>query len=518
MNYLTVNTQAELISLTSLADVRRCEANGKLAPEHKSAQGQFMTSRSVAQFMASLYQVWKFPEIRLLDAGAGVGSLTAAFVEEFLSRKTLIDSLAVTAYEPDSILAEELQQTFMDCWDRCKRVGKMFESELLQKDFIEAGAYQLGASLQIGMWCEPMRRFTHAILNPPYKKIHSASIHRHLLRSIGIETSNLYTGFLAIAIRVLEPGGELVAITPRSFCNGPYFKPFREMLLREMSLVHIHVFESRTHAFKDDEVLQENIIFHAVKGQVQGQVTLSVSKDADFSHVESRIVDYAQVVHPNDPELFIHVVANEDEQRLADQMKALPCSLEDLGVEVSTGPVVDFRLKAYLHPDPQPGTVPLIYPIHCKDHGVTWPVTGSRKPNAITDTEAVRKWLYPNGHYVIIRRFSSKEERRRVMATVHDPNNVPGERIGFENHLNILHRKRHGLTPNLAKGLAVYLNSTFYDVCFRQFNGHTQVNAKDIRNLRYPPIMVLEKLGRRINGSALPTQEKIDSWIEEEVL
>lgn len=510
--------QAELNSLTNLADIRRCNANGRLDPEHKSAQGQFMTQRAVAKFMASLYQTWQADEIRLLDAGAGVGSLTAAFVEEFLDRKPQIKSLAVTAYEPDPILARELQATLQDCRAQYSRTGAAFDAELLQTDFIEAGAYHLGAGLQLAMWGEPARRFTHAILNPPYKKIHSESSHRYLLRAIGIETSNLYTGFLAIAIRVLEPGGELVAITPRSFCNGPYFKPFRELLLQEMALLRIHVFESRTHAFQDDEVLQENIIFHAVKGQAHSRVMLSVSQDADFSQIDSRIVDYAQVIHPNDPDLFIHVVANEDEQQLANQMKLLPCTLAELGVEVSTGPVVDFRLKEYLYSDPQPGAVPLIYPAHCKDHAVTWPISGSRKPNAIADVEEVRKWLYPNGHYVVMRRFSAKEERRRVVAAVHDPGSVPGEWIGFENHLNVLHWKRRGLAPNLVRGLAVYLNSTFYDSCFRHFNGHTQVNAKDIRNLRYPSVTVLEEFGRRINGGVFPTQEEIDTWITEEVL
>jgi adenine-specific DNA-methyltransferase len=338
-----------------------------------------------------------------------------------------------------------------------------------------------------------------------------------LLRSIGIEASNLYTGFLAVAIRLLEPGGELVAITPRSFCNGPYFKPFRDLLLREMAIQHIHIFESRTHAFKDDEVLQENIIFHAVKGQAQQQVPLSISENAEFSSLQRRLVDFAQIVHPNDPEQFIHVIAGEKEQHLTERMKVLPCTLEDLGVEASTGPVVDFRLKEYLRSDPEPNTVPLIYPAHCRNHFVVWPMMGGKKPNALVDAEPVQKWLYPNGQYTIVRRFSAKEERRRIVTTVYDPDDVPGEKVGFENHLNVFHCGRVGLTAEVARGLAVYLNSTFVDVCFRQFNGHTQVNVKDLYNLRYPTLATLETLGKRVIGRIFPTQEEIDTWIQEEV-
>ena len=52
---------------------------------------------------------------------------------------------------------------------------------------------------------------------------------------------------------------------------------------------------------------------------------------------------------------------------------------------------------------------------------------------------------------------------------------------------------------NLAKGLSAFLNSSFVDSYFRQFSGHTQVNATDLRKLNYPPADALERLGGRIN-------------------
>jgi adenine-specific DNA-methyltransferase len=65
-----------------------------------------------------------------------------------------------------------------------------------------------------------LRTFSHAILNPPYKKINSASQHRLVLRRAGIETGNLYSAFVALSLALMQPGGQLVAIIPRSFCNG----------------------------------------------------------------------------------------------------------------------------------------------------------------------------------------------------------------------------------------------------------------------------------------------------------
>jgi adenine-specific DNA-methyltransferase len=118
------------------------------------------------------------------------------------------------------------------------------------------------------------------------------------------------------------------------------------------------------------------------------------------------------------------------------RIKSLPCTLSDLGIDVSTGPVVDFRLKDYLRMEPEEGTLPLIYAAHCEKGFVKWPVHG-RKPNAIAEVEETGKWLFPNGWYTLTRRFSSKEEKRRIVATVHDPGRVNGGRIGFENHFKL---------------------------------------------------------------------------------
>src|SRR5205085_6772368 len=137
--------------------------------------------------------------------------------------------------------------------------------------------------------------FNAAILNPPYRKINSDSHTRRLLREAGIETSNLYTGFLALAAKLLCEGGEMAAICPRSFCNGPYFKPFREQFLDAMSLRQLHVFESRSAAFQHDDVLQENIIVHAAKSPDKPtSVIISASSGERGGRVSERTCPYSE--------------------------------------------------------------------------------------------------------------------------------------------------------------------------------------------------------------------------------
>jgi len=227
-------------------------------------------------------------------------------------------------------------------------------------------------------------------------------------------------------------------------------------------------------------------------------------------------VPYHDVVAPADPEQFIHLVTDAGQARAKDVMSQLSGRLEDLGLSVSTGRVVDFRAEPFLRQHSCRGTVPLIYPCHFEGGFVRWPKDNVRKPNAIVASDETRELLVPSEVYVLVKRFTSKEERRRVVACVYDPRRVSAEAVGFENHLNYFHAKGHGLPMTLAKGLAAFLNSTLVDVYFREFNGHTQVNATDLRSLRYPASDQLERVGRLVDDPAIDQQE-LDRIVEKEL-
>ena len=166
-------------------------------------------------------------------------------------------------------------------------------------------------------------------------------------------------------------------------------------------------------------------------------------------------------------------------------------------MSVSTGPVVDFRVKGHLRRQVEPGTVPLLYPSHCVMNGCVWPKPNGKKPNALSIDEQTRKALFPLGYYCVVKRFSSKEEQRRITASVITPEAFKhADALAFENHLNVFHESRAGIPHALAFGLSVYLNTSFVDNVFRRFNGHTQVNATDLRQLRYPSREVLIRIGK----------------------
>lgn len=465
----------------SASDAIRRIVSGTLEPRRKAALGQFMTPSPIAQFMAGLFDDPVRP-VTLLDAGAGMGSLTMAAVHR------LQTVASVDAWEIDPLMRKHLQDTLSFL-----RVDHTIHPE----DFIQSAVQQIAFAQG--------RRYTHAILNPPYKKLNSDSTHRALLRKVGIETVNLYSAFVALSGLLMAKHGEVVAIIPRSFCNGPYYRPFRELILRAFSLDHIHVFESRNKAFKDDDVLQENVIIKLVRAKQQGNVVVSSSHDQQLTDYNEKSLSFSEIVKPSDPEMFIHAPLGAHEiHQGADLFRH---SLDEIGLEVSTGPVVDFRLKDYWLENPSHHSAPLIYPHHFSGGKLDFP-RKHKKPNALRNSDEVQRWLMPNECYVLVKRFSSKEEKRRVVSYVYNPEEISCDRIGFENHWNVFHKRRHGLDHVLARGLACFLNSTILDKYFRAFSGHTQVNATDLRNMKYPSLTFLEALGRQYASNL--TQAEID--------
>jgi adenine-specific DNA-methyltransferase len=477
--------------------------------------GQFLTPPDVAALLAGMFKSAE-GDVRLLDPGAGVGALTAAFVEEVLRRERRPRSLHLTVWEAEKEFIGRLGQVLERCVEAGRVAGVPTAYVLNHGDMLKEGAVLVDdGDLFLGRRRAPGA--THAIMNPPYRKINTDSEARRVLRRTGLETSNLYTGFLWLAARLVEPDGQMVAITPRSFCNGPYFLPFRQRFFGLMALERLHVFDRRDALFAGDEVLQENMIMYVRRSaKRRTSVVLSSSDGLPAGGARSRTVPYSRVMDPSDSSRVVHLALEVADDEAREAVMAMPASLAGLGIQVSTGRVVDFRARDFLRENPAEQTMPLIHPLHFNGGWVHWPCLGSRKPNALLAVPETEELLVPNGVYVLVKRFTAKEERRRVVAAVFRPEgNLAGfASVGFENHLNYFHGQGRTLDGGLAEGLAIYLNSTLVDSYFRQFSGHTQVNATDLRSLRYPSRVRLCGLAGSIKGGSRD-QAAIDAAVDE---
>ena len=307
-------------------------------------------------------------------------------VAEVIEQRSMAE-IHITAFELDQQITPHLAETLRDCQETARAADVQVDVSLRNEDFIDWASSALAGSFLVDA-----ETFTACVMNPPHLKINTnGSIDWRWSGSVRV--TNLYTAFLTLAAALLDPGGQLSAITPRSFANGPYFKPFRQFFFERMALDRLHVYEKRGLVFADTEVLQENVVLKATRAGPSNTVVLSTSAGLD-DVPSARSVPYASVVHPGDPHQFVHIPVSESDTHVAVQMAELPATLRDLNLQVSTGRVVDFRSREHLRQEPAGDTVPHIHPgLSRCSHRVA---TGrAKKPNALADCRQTTRPLLP---------------------------------------------------------------------------------------------------------------------------
>lgn len=469
---------------------------GCTSASYRKSKGQFFTPGTVCRFMASLFA--SFPkELKVLDPGAGVGSLSAAVCGRVLRGHTP-RRVELHLYENDTRLVPFLKRNMDHCRQLLEQAGHQMVFVIHEQDFILANSHRCGAA-SLFHNTKTDERFDIAILNPPYSKIAGASLYADLLRSIVHGQPNIYVLFMALAGNMLRPGGELVAITPRSFCSGLYFRQFRRWFLERASLRHIHLFDSRRDTFAD--VLQENVITvwrRAVRARKMVAITTSSGTLIPLG-IPRRRVPLSIVLDRHQEEMVIRIPATSVDEEIVNLVESWPARLSDLGLRVSTGPVVRFRARRFLLPKVSGSrAAPLILVNNVRPFRTDWPLELRGKPTALRVCRASKRLLVPTRNYVFLRRFSAKEEHRRLTASCFLKSSFHWPYVALENHLNYVYHGSRELTGNETFGLAAVFNSALLDKYFRTLSGNTQVNASQVRMLPLPDLETIARIGQRV--------------------
>jgi adenine-specific DNA-methyltransferase len=466
--------------------------------DHRKQRGQVFTPSEVARFMAGLLGAIS-GEYVLLDPGAGIGTLTAAVCERI---RGLSSPRTVTAhvFENDPQLIPLLQQNLDNCRRGLSRAGHTFNPILHAEDFILAASHRLNGrqlfdDAGFDMECNGV------IMNPPYFKLRKDSVHAKLMEKVVHGQPNIYAFFLTLAARLLKPSGEIVAITPRSFCNGLYFRGFRHWFFERVALDHIHIFESRTETFKHSNVLQESIITKVHRlGCASPTIAVTASFGADLADGLRRAeIPADDVIDNSSGDYVIRIPEGEDDREIMQLVESLPLRFAETGLRISTGPVVLFRATEYLLADAAAKTaVPLLHPHNVKPFATLWPLAKNGKHQAFKCCDDSLRLLVPTKNYVLIKRFSSKEEKRRLTAACLLKGDFPFPYVGIENHVNYVYHAERDLTKDEAYGIAALFNSTLIDRYFRTISGNTQVNATEIRAMSFPELAQLSRIGKQV--------------------
>ena len=148
----------------------------------------------------------------------------------------------------------------------------------------------------------------------------------------------------------------------------------------------------------------------------------------------------SDIIDNSSGDYVIRIPEGEDDREDNAVGRILPAAFAETGLRISTGPVVLFRATEYLLADATDKTaVPLLHPHNVKPFATRWPLAKNGKHKAFKCCEDSLRLLVPTKNYVLIKRFSSKEEKRRLTAACLLKADFPFPYVGIENHVNYVY-------------------------------------------------------------------------------
>ncbi len=456
--------------------------------EERKALGQFFTGPVVANYMASMLHKPKGAKVKTLDAGAGTGILTAATAIRLLELGC--KTVHAVLYELDSSVIMHLNKTLKIIEGLYQSRKGVFTFEVRNSDFVLDRP-------------DKKESFDVSVINPPYFKYNvKTSAYAKAVSDLYSDDPNIYASFMAIVASSLDATGQMVAITPRSFTNGLYFKNFRSYLLNVTSIEKIHIFKHRDRVFKNDanKVLQENVICKFVKAATYADVEVRAS-DCDSSLTGATIQKYQAglIVDRSSDQSLIRIPASLAEANILRQVEQLESTFTDSGYYISTGPVVEHRARNFIvSTENKSNTVPLYRPHNVTPYAALW-TGGNKKDVCFELKEQHEKHTLSNKNYVLLKRVSSKDEKRRLVSGVYLAKYFPDlELICFGNKINYIGVRSGDFTKKEAYGLCAVFNASIFDRYFRCISGNTQVNATEIRVMRFPTREQVKSIGEKV--------------------
>ena len=457
--------------------------------KERKKYGQFFTSKETARFMARLYNFdEKKRKVCVLDAGAGSGILACSVIER-LETIDFIQEIELTCYENDDNVLPLLKRNLEYCRENVK---KKLVINVIEDNYILSQYFDFNR--MIGGSAEP-KKYDLVIGNPPYMKISKDAPEAIAMQEVCYGAPNLYFIFASMGLFNLCENGEMVYIIPRSWTSGAYFKRFREYFLKEGKLEHIHLFISRSKVFDKESVLQETIIIKVrKKAEEPESITITSSKsNVDFDEMTSLKVPYDLVV--SGLNYYVYLVTDENEVEVLKRLHKFDKTLPEIGIKMKTGLTVDFRNREILRDEIEEGAIPLFYSQHIKQGKVQFPIHKEHE-YLVTEQSGL---IQDNKNYLFVKRFTAKEESRRLQCGVYLAREFPQyKKISTQNKINFLDGVLTEMSECLVYGLYVLFNSTLYDKYYRILNGSTQVNSTEINAMPVPDLESIKEMGRKM--------------------
>tara|TARA_B110000908_G_C10257885_1_gene456884 strand:+ start:299 stop:1858 length:1560 start_codon:yes stop_codon:yes gene_type:complete len=477
----------------------------------KKKIGQFFTPKEISEYLTNYISsnFYNQKELSLLDPGCGMAILSCAIVERIIKESKCIEKIAIELYEFDEDILPftKLVIKHLNKWAKTKKV--ILRIKLINENYALKNLNSTNINTD--------GKFDIIISNPPYFKLSKKEKAPYLSNKLIYDQPNIYSIFLTISLNLLKKNGEIIFVTPRSFTSGKYFKKFREYFFERMIVSNIHVFESRNKAFKKDNVLQEIILFKGIKRNKDTDETIiitnsngifDIEKSNHIKCCESEMLDLNSI----DKSLFIPT--SIEDVSLLKTFSKWNYRLKDLKLKASTGPVVYFRNLDFLKENKVKNTVPFIWLNNVSSMELNWPNKKLEKKQYFKETKVSESVLVDMKNYVLVRRFSAKGDKKRLIASplCKNRNDFEYKKVAIENKLNYIYNINRNLTKNEVIGLSALLTSSYYNKYFIMLSGNTNVSVTELNQITFPKLDKISEIGKQLIEIGF-----LDSNIEKEV-
>ena len=344
--------------------------------------------------------------------------------------------------------------------------------------------------------------FDVAVANPPYAVVSATqlrtmypngvdgipNLNRHLrdMYKEGLYgRANLYGLFIQRSLQLLNEGGRLLFINPRTLLTDSYFRNLRKLIKRKSELRGVVLIEDRHNTFA--KVLQKCIILHlAAKSSPSdwyGVKTLSVQIPSELNGAQDYFgIDSETVLMDEKHDHSFYIGVSDFEYDVLEIMECNAIRLADLGIKAETGKIQFDKYRKYARSAKSKGASRLIWSENVQRYAVR---DSHKRVGKEWLSSDIAKQIQPNiiGNGIVTQRVSANEQPRRIIATLTTPGAMTNDAIYSENRTNFISLDGR---EDIGAFLLGTLNSSAMEYLFRRLNSNTQVSAGEINKLPFP--------------------------------
>ena len=344
-------------------------------------------------------------------------------------------------------------------------------------------------------------KFDYLFGNPPYsKKINEKdkkSFFELYKESIGGHP-NLCTLFIHKSINILKEEGILGYLVSAPYLSAYYHRNLRKMIVDKTEIKQILRFEDRKGVVEG--ILQELsiIVFKRKDFNDDYFLTASVTKDKKTlvqKKISNNKIKFSKFLHNHEYNREFLIAKNILDYKIVEKMRNKGNPLKSFA-DVHTGEIVKFRSKNHIKKTPDKSYFPLINIEFVKPFQLIEDIQ-----NIFYKPKKAMQYIH-NGKLILIKRLTSKEQPKRVIASIVNMNGYT-----IDNKLNFIEPKNEEELYILVGLLNSYLLYYF----FRLFSSNTQVSSNE---LRFLPIILDKKVGEITKKIIIRKEDLLDDLNE----